>query len=133
MAPLTPHRVLIPPRDPRPREERLDLLLDSLGARSEIVQSAVTVRAALPRQLAVVAAVAEEAPTVLMVDKRYFAIGTIERIPAGTANHDSRRTSPVEEEDRLLVGRHGTLDQLLQRLADDRGMSPVQLEAHIDH
>ena len=68
-----------------------------------------------------------------MLGEPGIAVGRFEPLAAGPAKDKRRIASPVEEEQRLLPGGDGLVQRLLQALAEQRLVAPVQLQAEIDH
>ena len=126
--------VAIDAGDARAREERGDLVLDPLGAESdvlEILPGAVHARRRNPHR--VVAVVAPRPPCRLVNRQRHAAVGTVERLAALAAEHARREAAAVEQHHRLLPPSEPLLDRRRERPADDHVGTGIRiLLPHVD-
>ena len=126
--------ILIPAQDSRRREEPAHLTLDALRSRPEIIEWS-TAGGQAPRRLAVVAAMTDELP-ILVIDEGNIAIRTLQHRATGAAENDGRQPAPVEEQNGLLLRRNvpannscsGTLNSDVLPRCSSRRMSTTSTE-----
>ena len=96
-------RVAIDSRDAQSREEQLQHLFELFRAFANVVDVFLSARRTHARhRFAMIAVMTNDHALAAMISERHVAVRTLNRFTARAAENETRITTPVEQDDRLL-------------------------------